>query len=149
MGIQKYYINNIVIVVQSLSRVRLCNPLECSHGLPCPSLSPGVFPNSCPLCQQCYLIISSSVALSCHQSFPALGPFPVTWLFTSGGQSIGASASTSILPKKIQGCFPLGLTGLISLQSKELLRFFSSTTTQKHPFFSSQPSLWSISHIHI
>ena len=147
MGIQKYY---IVIVVQLLSRVRLCNPMECSHGLPCPSLSPWVFPNSCPLCQQCYLTVSSSVALfSCHQSFPALGSFPVTWLFTSGGQSIGASASASIFPKNIQGCFPLRLTGLISLQSKGLLRFFSGTTIQKHQFFSSQPSLWSNSHIHI
>ena len=86
---------------------------------------------------------------SCLQSFPTSGSFLMSWLFASGGQSIGASASASIFPKNIQGCFPLRLTGLISLQSKGLLRFFSGTTIQKHQFFSSQPSLWSNSHIHM
>ena len=81
------------------------------------------------------------------QSFPALGPFPMNWLFTSGGQSIGASASASILLMNIQGWFSLGLTGLSSLLSKRLSRVFSSTTIQKHQFFSIQPSLWFNFHI--
>ena len=80
---------------------------------------------------------------SCHQPFPASGSFPMSWLFPSGGQSIGASASTSVLPMNIQGWFPLWLTGLISLQSKGLSRVFSN---KKHQFFSTQPSLWSNSH---
>ena len=84
---------------------------------------------------------------SCLQSFPATGSFPMSWLFPSGGQSIGASASTSVLPMNIQGGFPLGLTSLISLLSKELSRVFSSTTVRKHQFFSAQPSLWSNSQI--
>ena len=87
--------------------------------------------------------ISSSVTrFSCPQSFPASGFFPVSRLFASGGQSIGASASASVLPMSIQGWSPLGLTGLISLQSKRLSRAFSSTTIWKHQF-STQPSLWS------
>ena len=81
------------------------------------------------------------------QSFPASGSFPVSWLFTSGGQSIGVSAAASVFPMNIQGWFPLGLTGLISLQSKGLPRVFSSTTIQKHQFFGAQPSSWSNSHI--
>ena len=83
---------------------------------------------------------------SCSLSFPESGSFPVSQLFTSGGQSIGASAS--VLPMNIQDWFPLGLTGLISLQSKELSRVFSSTTIWNHQFFGTQPSLWSNSHIH-
>ena len=92
--------------------------------------------------------ISSSVVpySSCLQSFPVLRSFPVSRLFTSGGQNIGASASVSIPPMNIQDWFPLGLTGLISLQSKGLSRVFS--TVQKHQFFSTQPSLWASSHIH-
>ena len=92
---------------------------------------------------------SSSVApfTSCPQSFPASGLFPKSQFFSSGGQSIGASAATSVLPRNIQGWFPLRLTVLISLQSKELSRVISSTTIQKHQFFSTQPSLWSNSHI--
>ena len=87
--------------------------------------------------------------LSSHlQSFPASGSFPVSLFFESGGQSIGASASASVLPMNIQDWFPLGLTGLISLQSKELSRVFSNTTVQKHQFFGAQLSLWSHSHIH-
>ena len=85
---------------------------------------------------------------SCLQSFPASGSFLMSWLFTSGGQSIGVSASTSVFPMNIQGLFPLGLTGLISLQSKGLSRVFSNTTVQKHQFFGTQLSLWSNSHIH-
>ena len=85
---------------------------------------------------------------SCLQSFPASGSFPMSWPFASGGQSIGASALASVLPTNIQGWFLLGLTGLISLQSKGFSRVFSSTIVQKHQFFSAQPSLWSNSHIH-
>ena len=84
---------------------------------------------------------------SCLQSFPASGSFPMRWLVTSGGQSIGASVSASVLPKNVQNWFPLGLTGLISLQSKGLSRVFSNITVQKHQFFSTQPFLWSNSHI--
>ena len=124
------------------------------HGLQhvrllCPPLSPGVCSNSCPLSQWYYLTISSSVThfFSCHQSFPASGSFPMSRLFSSGSQSIGASASASVLPVNIQGWFPLGVTDLISLQSKELWKVFCSTTVQRHQFFISQPSLWSNSHI--
>ena len=83
-----------------------------------------------------------------HSIFPSIRSFPMSWLFTSGGQSIGASASASVLPMSIQGWFLLGLAGFISLQSKGLSRVFSNTTAQKHQFFSIQPSLWSNSHIH-
>ena len=85
----------------------------------------------------------------CLQSFPALGSFPTGWLITSDGQSTGASALGSVLPMNIQGWFPLGLTGLISLLSKGLSRVFSSTTVQEHQFFGAQPSLWSNFHIHM
>ena len=100
--------------------------------LPCPSLSPGVCSNSCPLSQCYHPTISFSVTpFSSHpQSFPASGSFPMSWLFTSGGQSVEASASASVLPMNIQGWFPLGLTDLISLQSKGLFRVFLSTTVQ-------------------
>ena len=127
----------------------LCDPMDCSTRLPCPSPSPRVCSNSCPLSQWCHPTISSSVTpfSSCLQSFPASGSFPVIWLFASGGYSIGASASASVLPVSIQGWFPLGLTGLISLQSKGLLVIFNSTAIWKHQFFGAQPSLWSISHI--
>ena len=105
---------------------------------PCPSPSPGVCSNSCPLSQWCHPTISSSVApfSSCPQSFPASGSFPVSRLFASGGQSIGASAS--VLPRNIQGWFPLGLTGWISLQTKGLSRVFSSTwqTVNNHRYAS-------------
>ena len=85
---------------------------------------------------------------SCLQSFPASGSFPTSQFFTSGIQSIGASASASVFPVNIQDWFPLGWTGLISLQSKELSRVFSNTTVQNHQFFSAQFSLWSNCHIH-
>ena len=99
-----------------------------------PSLSPEVFSDSCPSSWWCYLTISSSPApfSFCLQSFSALRSFPMNWLFTSGGQNIGASAS--VLPVNIQGWFPLGLSGLISLLSKGLSRIFSSTKVQKHQF---------------
>ena len=118
--------------------------------LPCPSLSPGVYLNSCPLSQWCHPIISSSVIpfSSCPQSFLASVSFSMSWLFASSGQSLEASASASDLPVNIQGWFPLGLTGLISLLSKGLWRVFFSTTIQKHTFFSAQPSLWSNSYNH-
>ena len=90
----------------------------------------------------------SAALFFCLQSFPASGSFPMSWLFTSGGQSIGASTSASVLPVNIQGWFPLGLTCLISLQLKELSRAFSNTVVWKHQFFGAQPSLWSNSHIH-
>ena len=115
----------------------------------CPPLSPRVCSDSCPLSQWCYPTISSSaVPFSfCLQFFTASVIFPVSWLFTSGGQSIETSASASVLPMDIQGWFPLGLTGLISLQSKGLSRVFSSTIIQKHQYFGAEPSLWSNSHI--
>ena len=107
--------------------------------------SPGACSNSCPLSRWCHPTISSSVVpfSSCPQSFPASGSFPMSPRFESGGQSIGASASVSVLSVNIQGWFPLGLTDLISLQSKGLSRVFSNTTFQKHWFFGAQPSLWS------
>ena len=116
--------------------------------LPCPSLSPRVWSDSCALSQWCQATISFSVTpfSSCPQSFPASASFSMSWLFTSGGQSIETSASASVLPVNIQGWFPLGLTGLISLLSKGLPRVFS-TTVWKHQFFGAQPSLWFNSHI--
>ena len=124
----------------------LCDPMDCSR-LPCPSPSPRVCSNSCPLRQWCHPTISSAVALSssCLQSFPASASFSMSQLFTSGSQSFGASVS--VLPMNIQGWFPLGLTCLISLQSKGPSGVFSSNTVQRHPFCSAQPSLWSNSYI--
>ena len=118
--------------------------------LPCPAPSPGAYSNSCPLSWWCHPTISSSVVpfSSCLQSFPASGSFLMSQLFTSGGQSIGASASISVLPMNIRDWFPLGLTGLISLQSKGLPRVFSNATLQNQQFFDAQPSSWSNSHIH-
>ena len=116
---------------------------------PCPSPVPGVYPNSCPLSQWCHPTISSSVfPVSCLQSFPASRSFPVSRLFPSGGQSVGVSASALALPMNMQDWFPLGLTDLSALQSKGLSRVLSSATVQKHQFFSTQPSLWSNSHIY-
>ena len=115
--------------------------------LPCPSPSPRACSNSHPLSRWCYPISSSVIPFSsCLQSFPSSGSFQMSLLFASGGQNIGTSAS--VLPMNIQGWFPLGLTGLISLQSKGLWRVFSNTSAQKHQFLGAQPSLWSNSHIH-
>ena len=116
---------------------------------PCPSSTPRVYSNSCPLSRWCHPTISSSVIpfSSRLQSFPVSGSFLMSQFFASGGQSIGVSASASVIPMNIQDWFPLGLTGLI-LQSKGLSRVFSNTTVQKHQFFSTDLSLWSNSHIH-
>ena len=115
------------------------------HGLkharsPHPSPTPWVYSNSCPLSQWCHPTISSSVVpFSSHlQSFSASGPFQMSQIFASGGQSIGVSASALVLPMNIQDWFPLGWTGCISLQSKRLSRVFSNTTVQKHQFFGAQ-----------
>ena len=118
--------------------------------LPCPSPNPGACSNSCPLSQWYYPIISSSIIpfSSCLQSFPAWWYFPVSQLFASGGQSIGASASASVIPINIQDWFSLGWTGWISLQSKGLSIVFCNTTVQKHQLFDAQLSLWFKSHIH-
>ena len=110
--------------------------------LPCPLPTPRACTNSCPLSWWCHPTIPSSVVpfSSCLPSFPASRSFPVSQFFASGGQSIGVSVSAPVLPMNIQDWFPLGLTGLISLQSKGVSRVFSSTTVQKHQFFSAQPS---------
>ena len=124
-------------------------PHELQHSRPpCPTPTPGACSNSCPLNQWCHSTISSSVIpFSCLlQSFPASEYFQMNQFFTSGGQSIGVSVSTSILPMNIQVWFPLTWTDWISLQSKGLSRVFS-TTVQKHQFFGAQLSLWSNSHI--
>ena len=109
--------------------------------LPCLSITPGACSNSCPLSRWRHPTISSCVIPFCLQSFSASGSFPVSQFFASGGQSTGVSASASVLPMNIQDWFPLGLTGLISLQSKWLSRVFSNTTVQKHQFFGAQFSL--------
>ena len=136
------------------SCLTLCNPMDCSmtgfpvlhyhlefaqahvHWIHHQSVMPS---NHLILC--CPLLFLPSI-------FPSTGSFPVSQLFVSGGQSIGASASVSVLPINIMGWLPLGLIGFISLLSKELSRVFSGTTVQKHHFFGAQPSLWSNSHIH-
>ena len=136
----------------------MCVCMYCCHSVtqsdlmqharpPCPSPSPRVCPSSCLLHRWCHLAILSSGTLFsfCAWSFPASGSFPVSQLFASGSQRIGASAS--VLPMNIQGWFPLGLTSLISLQFKGLSRVFSSTTVQKNQFFGTQPVLLSNNHI--
>ena len=119
-----------------------------SHGLqharpPCLSPTPGVYSNSCPLSRWCHPTISSSVIpfSSYLQSFPPSGSFPISWFFASGAQSIGVSASVSVLPMNTQDWFPLGWATWISFQSKGLWRIFSNTTVQKHQFFGTQLSL--------
>ena len=135
-------------VTQSCPTLR---PHESQHARPpCPSPTPGVYSNSCALSRWCHPAISSSVVpfSSCPQSLPASGSFPMSQLFTWGGQSIGVSASASVLQMNTQDWSPLGWTGWISLQSKGLSRVFSDTTVQKHQFFSAQLSSQSNSHIH-
>ena len=134
--------------VQLLSHVRLHEPQHARP--PCPSPSPRVHPNPCPLSWWCHLAISSSVVpfSFCPQSFPASESFPMSQLFVSGGHSIGVSASTSVLPMNTKDSSPLGWTGWISLQSKELSRVFSNTTVRKHQFFCAKLSLLSNSQIH-
>ena len=119
-------------------------PHELKHTRPpCPSPTPGVYPNSCPLSRWCHPTISPSVIpfSSCPQSFPASGSVQMSQLFASGGQSIRVSASTSVLPMNTQDWSPLGWTGWTSLQFKGLSRVFSNTTVQKHQFFGTQLSL--------
>ena len=121
------------------------------HGLqrarrPWPSPPPRVCLHSCPLSSWCHpFFASSAVPFSCPQSFLELGSSPMSWLFTSGGQSIGASAQ--VLPMSTQGWFPLRLTGLISLMSERLSRVFSGTIVRKHQFLCALHSFWSSSHI--
>ena len=133
--------------VQFSSVTQSCLTLR-PHGLqharpPCPSPTPGAYSNSYPLSQWCHPTISSSVVpfSPCLQSFPALGSFPMSQFFASGGQSIGVSSLASVLPMNIQDSFPLGWTGWISLQFKWLSRVFSYTSVQKHQIFSAQLSL--------
>ena len=137
----------LFILPQFSSVALLCLTLQ-PHGLqhtrpPCPSPTPGGYPNSCPLRRWCHPTTSSFVVpfSSSLQSFPASGSFQMSQFFISGGQSIGVSASTSVLPMNTQDWSPLGWTGWISLQSKGISRVFSNTTVQKHQFFDVQLSL--------
>ena len=135
-------------IAQSCPTLR---PHELQHARPlCPSPTPGVHSDSRPSSQWCHPAISYSVVRfsSCPQSLPASESFPMSQLFTWGGQSTGVSASASFLPKKSQGWFPSEWTVWISLQSKGLSGVFSNTTVQKHQVFGAQPSSQSISHIH-
>ena len=135
--------------VQSLSRVRLsATPWIAACQAPCPSPTPGVHSDSHPSSQWCHPAISSSVVpfSSCPQSLPASESLPMSQLFSWDGQSIGVSASASVLPVNTQDWSPLGWTGWISLQSKGLSRVFSNTRVQKHQFFSAQLSSQSSSH---
>ena len=136
--------------IQLLSSVGFLRPHGLQHTrLPCSSSTPGAHSNSCHLNQWCHPTISSSVIpfSCCLQSLPASGSFQMSQLFTSGGQSIGVSASTSVLPMNTQDWFPLRWTGWISLQSTGLSRVVSNTTVQKHEFFNAQFSLQSNSDI--
>ena len=128
----------------------LCRPLLLppSHARPpCPSPTPRVYPNSCQLSWWCHLILCRPLLLP-PSTFPASGSFQISQFFESGSQSIGVSASTSVLPVNTEDWSPLGWTGWISLQSKWCSKVFSNTTVQKHQFFSAQLSLQSKSHIH-
>ena len=127
----------------------LCNPMDCCMpGFPVLHYLPEFAHISCSLNRWCHPTVSSSVSpfSSCLQSFPASGSFPMSRLLESGHQIIGVSASASVLPMNIQGWLALGLTSLISLQSKGLSRVFSNTRVWKHQYFSAQPSLWFNSH---
>ena len=154
-----FHNSHLIISLHSFSSVQFnCSimsnslwPHELQHARPpCPSPTPGVYPNSCPSTQWCHPTISSSVVpfSSCPQSLPASESFPMSQLFAWGGQSTGVSASTSVLPMNTQDWSPLGWTGWIHLQSKGLSRVFSNTTVQKHQFFAIQLSSQSNSHIH-
>ena len=137
--------------VQSLSHVRLfATPWTAAHQASLSIPTRGVYSDSSSLSHWCHPIISSSVVpfSSCLWSFPASRSFQMSQPFPSGGQNIGVSASTSVLPMNIQDWFPLGWTGWIFLQSKGLSKLFSNSTVQKHQFFSAQLSLWSSLHIH-
>ena len=146
----------VLIYIQFSSVAQSCptlfDPMNRSQHArpPCPSPTPGVHPNSRPSGRWCHPAVSSSVVpfSSCSQSLPAPGSFPMSQLFAWGGQSIGVSASASVLPMNTQNWSALGWTGCISLQSKGLSRVFSNTTVQKHQFFGTQLSSQSNSHIH-
>ena len=136
-----------VVLEKSVSQFSLSVASNSLWPHPCLSPTPEACSNSCPSGQWCHPTISSSVVpFSCPQSFPASESFPMSQFFASFGQSIGASASTSVLPMNMQDRFALGLTGLTSLQAKGLSRIFSNATVQKHQFFGVQLSLWSNSH---
>ena len=140
----QHYLMLLFSSVQSLSRVRLFEaPWTAARQASLSIINSQSLPNSCPLSWWCHPIISSSVVPSSSrlQSFPASSSFPMNQLFASGGQSIGVSASASVLPMNIQDWFPFGWAGWISLQSKGLSRVFSNTTVQKHQFLSTQLSL--------
>ena len=148
------FLNEYAKYVRQFSSVaQSCRTLW-PHGLqharpPCPSPTPRAYSNSHPLSQWCHPTISPSVIHFSHlQSFPASGSFQMSQLFALAGQSIGVSASTSVLPMNTQDWSPLEWTGWMSLQSKGLSRVFSNTTVQKHQFFGAQLSLRYISHIH-
>ena len=139
-----FYIHSSVQFSHSVISDSL-RPHELQHTRPpCPSPTPGIYRNSCPSSWWCHSAISSSVVpfSSCPQSLPASGSFPMSQLFAWGGQNIGVSASTSVLPMNTQDWSPLGWTGWISLQSKGLSRVFSNTTVQKHQLFSTQLSFF-------
>ena len=128
--------------VQSLSHVWLfVTPWTAAHQASLSISNSRAYSNSCPSSWWCYPIISSSVIPFCLRSFPASGSFPMSQFFASGGQTIGVSASASVLPMNIEDWFPLGWTDLISLQSKGLSRVFSNTTVQKHQFLGTHLSL--------
>ena len=134
----------IISSAQLLSCVRLfATPWTAACRLPCPSRTPGVYPKLCPLSWWCHPTISSSVMpfSFCPQSFPAPRSFQMSQFFASGGQSIGVSASISVLAVNSQDWSPLGWTGWISLQSKQLSRVYSNTTVEKHQFFGTQLAL--------
>ena len=154
-SITTYYLWLSTVLLFSYSVQLLSHVSLWPHGLqhtwpPCPSPTPRACSNSCLLSQWCHPTISSSVIpfSSCLQFFPVSRSFPVSQFFISGGQSIGVSASASVLPMNIQDLFPLGLTDLTSLQSRGLSRVFSSTTVQKHQFFDAQLSPRSNFHVH-
>ena len=149
---QGILINGEIVQFSSVAQAcpTLCDPMNHSMpGLPVHHQLLGVYSNSCPSSWWCHPTISSSVVpfSSCPQSLPASGSFPVSQLFTRGGQSIGLSASASVLPMNTQDWSPWGWTGWISLQSKGLSRVFFNTTVQKHQFFGTQLSSQSNSHI--
>ena len=151
----RYSFSHSYVIILQFLYIQFSSVLLLSHvplfvtpwtaaGQASPSIpTPGAYSNSCPSSWWCHPFISSSVIpfSLCLQSFSASGTFLRSQFFISGGQSIGVSASASVLPMNIEGWFPLGLTGLISLQSKGLSRVFSNTTVQKHQSFSAQLSL--------
>ena len=146
---KRYLFPRIIHSFQLFSHVRLfATPWTAARHASLSFTISRVCSNSCQSSQWCHPTLSSSVTpfSSCLQSFPASGCFPMSQLFTLGGQRIGVSASASVIPMNIQGWFPLGLTGLILL-SKGLSKVYSSTTVWKHQFFGAQPSFWSNSHI--